>query len=298
VSGIPVLSIGELLWDVFPDGERLGGAPFNFAAHIRRLGHEVIFITAVGDDARGRVARARAADLGLPPDFLQVAPGQKTGTVTVQLDAGGQPTFTIHRPCAYDSVCLSEADFARIAAFRPAWICFGTLHQTEPRVLSQLLLLFEKNPHAQRFYDVNLRRDCYTPALVEALLRQADVVKLNEDEMLEIGRMRGRAHASIEEFCRQWAAEYGWKAVAVTRGARGGAVLVDGEYAEVDGCQVKVVDAVGAGDAFAAAFVHGLSEGWPATRVAGFANRLGALVASRAGGVPPWTIEELEPASD
>jgi fructokinase len=294
VSGIPVLSIGELLWDVFPDGERLGGAPFNFAAHMRRLGHAVIFLSAVGDDPRGSAARERATQLGLPPDFIQIAPGQPTGIVTVQLDAAGQPTFTIHRPAAYDAVRLSADDLSRISTFAPAWICFGTLHQTDPRVLAQLRLLIEKNPQARRFYDINLRRDCYTPALVDDLLHQADVVKLNEDEMIEIDRLRGRAHASIEQFCRQWSAEYGWSAVCVTRGARGGAALVGGEYAEAEGCPVKVVDAVGAGDAFAAAFLHGLSEGWPAARVVAFANRLGALVASRPGAVPPWSIEELE----
>src|SRR5512147_2955746 len=114
-----ILSIGEVLWDVFPDSSRLGGAPFNFAVHAQRLGHRVAFLSAVGDDRAGSTALDKASALGLDTQFIQVAAGQSTGRVTVRLDEGGQPDFTIHRPAAYDFLQLDDAHLSRIAGLRP-----------------------------------------------------------------------------------------------------------------------------------------------------------------------------------
>ena len=263
-----IVSIGEILWDVFPDSERLGGAPFNFAVHAQRLGHEVIFLSAVGEDERGRRAREKAAALGLRTDFIQVAPGMATGTVSVRLDGSGHPDFTIHRPAAYDAVRLAAADLARLASRQPAWIYYGTLHQVDPRVHAETRKLLDTFPDARKFYDVNLRRDSYTRSLVRELIAGADAVKLNQDEAREFPE-----YASCRVF-------------AVTRGEAGCAVRIGEDCAEAPGHPVTVVDTVGAGDAFAAAFLHGLSQGWEARRTADFANRRGAAVAARAGAIP------------
>ena len=122
-----IFSIGEILWDVFPDSVRLGGAPFNFAVNAHRLGHRVIFLSAVGNDDRGRDALQRAAALGLTTEFIQTAADQLTGSVSVRLDAEGHPDFTIHRPAAYDCLTLDDAQLQRLAELRPDWIYFGTL---------------------------------------------------------------------------------------------------------------------------------------------------------------------------
>ena len=289
-----IVSAGEILWDVFPDSERLGGASLNFAAHAARLGHRVIFLSAVGDDPRGRAARERAAALGLPPEYIQEVRGAPTGIVTVRLDGAGLPDFTIHRPAAYDLLRVDDGCLARIAAMMPDWIYYGTLYPAEPGPRAEMTKLMEALPRARRFYDINLRRNCWTPELVAELLRRAHAVKLNEDEAAEIDAFSGRAYGSLEEFTAWWAGRLGWQAVAVTRGDRGCAVRIGRDYAEAFGRRVAVVDTVGAGDAFAAAFLHGLSLGWDAARTGDFANRLGALVASRAGGVPDWTPAELE----
>ena len=272
-----IVSIGEVLWDVIAGSERLGGAPFNFAYHASRLGHEVIFVSAVGDDARGRAVLAKAADLGMRTDFIQVVEGAPTGIVTVALDEAGQPDFTIHRPAAYD---LVQPDAAKLAAFQPDWLYYGTLSQFTESGRAAVRALAEALPAAKRFYDINLRRGSYTPQLVSELLSTALVVKLNEDEAVAIG-------GHLESLAA--------RAVAVTRGSKGCAVRIGDDYAEAPALPVKVVDAVGAGDAFAAGFLHGLSQGWDARRSGEFANRLGALVASRSGGVPAWSLDDLGP---
>lgn len=284
--------IGEILWDVFPDAERLGGAPFNLAAHARRLGHEVHFISAVGDDERGRAALDRMRELGLPARFVRIVPGQATGTVSVWVHPDGQPDFTIHRPAAYDYTSLDDGELAELVAWRPDWLTFGTLHSMHPEARRLTRRLIEALSAARRLYDVNLRKENYTPELVRELMAQATAVKLNDAEALEIQRLFDQPCRDIEEFADRFAGHFGWEIVAITRGAEGCALWRKGEWVEAPGYRVQVVDAVGAGDAFAAALLHGLDAGWPLAQVADFANRVGALIASRAGAVPDWTPEE------
>ncbi len=280
-------SLGEILWDLIDGQELLGGATFNFSVQLSRLRHDVSFISAVGDDDRGRRALEAASQLGLSTKFIRTVKDAPTGTVSVTVDAQGQPTYVLHRPAAYDFAALPPLPVS------PEWIYHGTLQFVEPRMLALLRDLFVRYPDARRFYDINLRKDSYTAPLVMELLAHADVVKLNDDELSRVQQMAGTSHASIETFCRDYAARFDWEAVCVTLGDRGCAILKGDEYVEVSAVPVSVVDTVGAGDAFAAAFLHGLNSGWSPAKIGGFANRLGALVASRAGGVPEWSWSEL-----
>ena len=283
-----ILTIGEILWDVFPDSERLGGASFNFSVNARRLGEDVVFLSAVGEDARGREARTRAAAYGLDPSFIQIVPGTSTGVVTVQVNAAGQPDFTIHRPAAYDRLVLNSHLLARLTEWNPDWIYFGTLHQFDPAVRHLTRRLIAALPAARKFYDVNLRRDCYSPELVLELLPIADAVKLNDEEVATVEAMAGVRSPSLAGFTEAWSQRMGWRAVAVTRGKDGCAVRIGHHYAEVPGRVVKVADTVGAGDAFAAAFWHGIVQSWDPAKVADFANGVGAMVASLPGALPEW----------
>jgi fructokinase len=254
----------------------------------------VSFVSAVGGDARGHLALAKARELGLDTRFIRTVPDHPTGIVTVTVDAGGQPSYVIHRPAAYDFASLDEPDFAALASPPPDWIAFGTLFSMHPHARQLLRTAIQRFPAARRFYDINLRHDSYTPELVACLCELAQVVKLNDVEVGMVGQIVGTPETTLESFCRRYAARFGWQAVCVTRGSEGCALLLAGEYLELPGYRVKVADTVGAGDAFAAALVHGIHAGWPAREVGDFANRLGALVASRSGGVPAWTTNELQ----
>src|ERR1700730_17972720 len=121
--------IGEVLWDLLPDGSRLGGAPLNVLINLKRLGHQVTYVTGVGRDALGEAAMRHMAALGVDTSFVEVSADQPTGTAGVELDADGVPTFTIARPAAYDAVHLSSADLSRIAESRPRALIYGTLAQ-------------------------------------------------------------------------------------------------------------------------------------------------------------------------
>ena len=287
-----ILVLGEVLWDVFPDSVRLGGAPLNFAAHASRLGHEPRLLSAVGSDELGRNTIAAIVRLGLDTGGIQVSGSHETGTARVQLGPGGQADFTIVRPAAYDDLDLSDEELARLAGWQPHTLYFGTLFASRESGRATLFRLLAAVPDAARFYDLNLRPGSDSPSLVSELLGHADIVKLNDAELDVVHRYTDLP-GDLEGFCRAGAHRYGWQAACITLGARGCAILVAGEYAQVPGLLVTQADPVGAGDAFAAAMLHGLEQGWPAAKTAAFGNALGALVASRPGAIPDWDPSEL-----
>jgi len=290
---VKVISIGEVLWDVIAGKEHLGGAPFNFAAHLTRLGHEVSFISAVGDDDRGRRILHAMERMGLSTRYVHTHTKHATGVVNVTLDNAGQPCFVIQRPAAYDFPVIDESDFDELLSQPIDWIYFGTLLQTSATASEMTREILASIPTARRFYDINLRAKSYTPELVSELMELATVVKLNDVEVTQISSMLGSASSSLEKFCRDYADKFRLDAICVTRGHKGCSLLLGDEFTEQPGYHVKVADAVGAGDAFAAALLHGLGSKWPAAQTADFANRVGALVASRAGAIPMWTLDEV-----
>ncbi|HET6935461.1 MAG TPA: carbohydrate kinase [Candidatus Angelobacter sp.] len=284
---------GEVLWDLVAGREFLGGAPFNFAVNAKRLGHEVLFVSGVGEDCRGEKILREMGRLGLSTEYVTKVPEQPTGTVSATVDPSGQPAYVIHRPAAYDFPKLTASQLQALADDPPDWVAYGTLQQLSSAAHEVLLSLLKALPKARRFYDVNLRHDCYNGALVRNLLERASVLKLNQDEAYEVGSMLGIATGSLETFCRECRGRFDLAAVCVTRAAAGCVLLTD-EFIEAPGYAIPVADTIGAGDAFSAALVHGLNAGCPAAQVADFANRLGAVVASHAGAIVEWSQAELE----
>lgn len=288
-----IVSIGEVLWDVFPSGERLGGAPFNFSAHAATLGHRVSFVSGAGRDERGLRAIEEMTRLGVDTTFVASVPGVPTGFVTVQLDAG-EPSYTIHRPAAYDFPSLDASQFEALLESRPAWIYYGTLAQSSAAVRSLTRRIVDGLPAAQRFYDVNLRPENDDPALVGELLTGTTFVKLNEHETNRLAVSFSLPASPVETFARALSERFGCAGACVTLGARGCAILYHGAFVECPGYPVRVQDAVGAGDAFSAALLHGLALDQPLARTGDFANRVGALVASKSGAIPAWTLAEAQ----
>jgi fructokinase len=285
------LLIGEVLWDQFPDSRRLGGAPLNVAAHLKRLGHEPRIVSAVGIDALGHDARAALTQLGLDASLLQSTDKYPTGRATVHVGPGDHTSFTIERPAAYDALELSDAHLQRIVDWDPSWFYYGTLFPSRTAARRVVRLLLGALPHAARLYDLNLRPGFEQPELVDEMLQAATVVKLNERELHFV-----HEHLDLpsdpETFCRAGTERYNWRAACVTLGGRGCAILLGGEYVRVNGLPVAVVDPVGAGDAFAAAFLHGIVSNWSPATVADFSNRHGAQIVSSQGAIPDWMLPD------
>jgi fructokinase len=285
-----VAVLGEVLWDVFAQTRRLGGAPLNFAAHMRRLGHPVSLISAVGDDELGREAAQLVAALDLDTRLLQTTSGFATGTATVRIGAGGSAEFAIPRPAAYDALDFTAAQLQALAGRGVEWFYYGTLFAATVQGRQVLDRVLDALRGALKFYDLNLRPGAESPALVEALLAHADVIKLNEHELARVSKFTGLP-ADVESFCYAASERYDLHAVSITLGERGCAILTRGEFVAARAYPVVVADTVGAGDSFAAAFLHGLCRQWPVREVADFANRIAADVAARHGSLPDGTEE-------
>lgn len=288
-----ILSIGELLWDVFPDKELLGGAPLNFSVSAKRLGNEVAFLSAVGTDPRGERAISAVRGLGLDTQFLQIVPGQPTGTAQVTTDGHGNASFLLQRPAAFDHMQLDDALLARIVHLRPDWVYCGTLALTNARNEAFLYRVLAALPGARCFYDVNLREGQWDLPLVDRLCARASTIKLNDSEARELLRQTRPEEAfSLTGFCKHWTFRHPGKTLCITLGGQGCAIWDGRTVQAFPGFPITVVDTVGAGDAFAAAYLHGSQLRWPLERTAAFANALGAIIASHAGATPAWTIAE------
>ena len=293
-----ILGIGELLWDVFPDGMSLGGAPANFAVMAGRLGDRAAILSRIGRDELGRQAMDRLAPLPVETGSLQVDPVHETGRVTVSF-VDHEPRYTIHEPAAWDFLELSD-QWVQLAGRADA-ICFGSLAQRNPQSRQTIQTLAAEAPAACiRIFDVNLRPPFYSAEVLPESLELATVVKMNAAEaslLLDLlgltvnGHLAGDAARMSAEHLL-WAAERvlgefpALRMVAITRGAHGSLLVNRDEWNEHPGFPVKVADAIGSGDAFTAAITHYLLRGADLATLNQAGNRWGGWMASQSGAMP------------
>lgn len=278
-----VIVWGEVLWDRFPDGAQLGGAPANVAWHLAQLGTPVALVTRVGDDEDGRRAIAAMAARGVDTRLVQIDRERATGEVEVTVEAG-EPRYRLVAGRAWERIELT--DEARAALVGARAIVFGTLAQrSAPGHAGLAAALAAASPRVVRVCDPNLRGAAPSEGELRALeqaLAAADVVKVGEREVAQIVERTGRADPVA------WLVERGARLVAVTRGPDGSRWHAPG-FAGMDVVPVAARgggDNVGCGDAYTAALVHGLLAGWPWPRIGRLASRLGAEVASARGATP------------
>jgi fructokinase len=289
-----IVGLGELLWDLFPEGKQLGGAPANFAYMTKLLGDVGIVASRVGDDDLGREAKRRLEDLGLRTSFVQSDSAHRTGTVRVQVDPTGQPTFQIAESVAWDFFEWT-ATWHSLAEGADA-VCFGSLAQRSPASRDTIrAFLGAVRPETIRVFDVNLRQSFYSSHTLSESMQLADIVKLNHDELPVVAKLLGLPFIYDEMRAAQWLREkFGSKLVCMTRGAKGSLLVGEEETSEHSGCRVHVADTVGAGDAFTAALVYHYLRGASASTLNEAANRMGAWVASQTGATPPRDEFHLE----
>lgn len=278
------VGLGEVLWDVLPDGRQLGGAPANFAYHAAALGARAGIVSRIGRDPLGTELLARLRQLDIATEAVEVDPAAPTGTVTVSLEADGQPGYTIHEAVAWDHLAAAEAGCRAVAAADA--VCFGTLAQRSARARASIhTLLGHARRDALRIFDVNLRQHYYSRDLIEHSLALANVLKVNETELPLLAgmfRLGGDEAAQVAELARR----FSLRAVAFTRGGRGSLLHADGVTCEHPGLPVQVKDTVGAGDSFTAAFALGLLRGWPLAVINARATAIAAFVCSQKGATP------------
>ncbi|MBR5403229.1 MAG: carbohydrate kinase [Bacteroidales bacterium] len=278
-----VIGIGELLFDVFPTGKKLGGAPVNFAYHVQQLGLESLAVSAVGKDELGDEIMLLLAEKEINTCVQRVdAP---TGTVQVSLDKEGVPTFTIMENVAWDMIPFSET-LAKEAAECSA-ICFGSLaqrsevsHKTIRRIIGMV------PDEALVIFDINLRQHFYSKALIEESLRASNILKINETEFDIVVKLLGCPDADYKKGSLWIMKQYGIRMVILTCGADGSYIFTGEEESFEPTPKVDVADTVGAGDSFTAAFCASLLKGASIKEAHRKAVAVSAFVCTQTGAMP------------
>lgn len=286
-----VVSFGAVLWDILPRGIFLGGAPLNVAAHLSKIGAEAYMVSAVGNDFLGDEALERMKMHQVNTDWVEQHADLPTGTVKVILDTKGNASYTIHEGVAWDRILLRKALLEFVQKVDA--VVFGSLDARSNYNLKTLThILNEKGP--LKIFDVNLRPPHDDIDLTFTLIKKADIIKLNEEELEKIS---GEAIESsgCEKLIKKLVEKTGLRRICVTRAEKGAIYFNDGYTINGSAIATEVRDTVGAGDAFMAAFIQGVVNG-DADRDPDFINRccrLGAFVASKDGAIPDYNPKKV-----
>lgn len=280
-----IAGIGELLWDVLPGGEVLGGAPINFAYHVTALGACGIAISTIGEDQRGEKALAILAAHGLDTTTISVQSEYETGYVSALVDSTGVATYTFPDEVAWDHLQINT--HAKALTGNLDALCFGTLAQRSAQSRQAIAAyVAAQAKHTLRVYDVNLRQNFYSREILLSSLALADIVKLSDEEMPVIAKMLG-LHGDSRAVLTALVADFSLKMAVFTRGGTGSLLMTSTESSDHPGISATVVDTIGAGDSFTAAAVLGFLQGRSLDDINERANRVAAFVCSRHGAMVP-----------
>lgn len=288
---IKVLCFGETLFDIIEGIDYLGGGATNVVCHLAKLGVESYILSAVGNDNRAAKVINMLDKFGVQTKYL-LHLNKPTGIVQVYFSKEGQPNYEIKPGVAYDFIEYKPAVLTEMLSNKWNAIYFGTVAQRNEvsRLTLNLLLNEFKNVV---FYDVNLRKNSYTKQTIESSMKFAAVLKLNNEEVDIISEMYYDKKFDLKNFCTEVSSDFRIKVILITCGNKGCFVYEDGCLVKVSPVKAEIVDTVGAGDAFSAAFLAKYLQGMPTIECAEFANQLAALVASRRGAVPEYNLNDL-----
>jgi len=283
-----IIVIGEILFDHFPEYRRLGGAPFNFAYHLKQMGLPIRFITRIGKDPEGKEILDILRQYRFNLDDVQIDTAHPTGRVTVALDAKGVPVFDIQPDVAYDYLSLPKIEPASGSNDQRRLIYFGSLIQrTRQGFKTVQKFLSSLSENDKCLCDINLRPGGYNDTIVLDSVKQADILKLNEDEL---GMIRQITDSDLarSDFVRDLMDRYVLEMVSLTKGDRGSELYIGGErYAAKTETIGKIADTVGAGDAYAAMVAIGYLKGWDPNRILSIASRFSGRLCTVQGAIPP-----------
>ncbi len=278
-----IAGIGEVLFDVLPEGKKLGGAPVNFTFHAQQLGLIAFPISAVGRDADGREIVDKLTRAGLSTKYIQQN-DYPTGTAKVSLDAQGIPNFTVTEKVAWDYIQWTD-QLIELAAKVNA-VCFGSLAQRSSNSCRSIQDFLHYTRHnCLRIFDINLRQHHYTLEVIEKSLHEANILKLNNEELTILQKLMDLPD-SFYDALYTLRDRYELEYIALTRGAEGSVLLDSNISCDCPGYQVTVIDTVGAGDSYTAVLAYGILHQMPLEWINRMANRAAAYVCSQAGATP------------
>ena len=280
-----VVGMGEALWDVLPEGKKIGGAPANFAYHVSQFGFPSCVVSAIGDDALGKEIIENFTSKGLDQLIAEVP--YPTGTVQVEIDQTGIPLYDIKENVAWDNIPYTEHLDA--LAKRTKVVCFGSLAQrnvVSRETINHFLDTMPKDDDSLVVFDVNLRQGFYNKEILCKSMQNCNILKINEEELITVSRMFGYPGIDLQDKCWILLGKYNLKMLILTCGINGSYVFTPGNVSFQPTPKVEVADTVGAGDSFTAAFIASILKGKSVTEAHTIAVKTSAFVCTQKGAMP------------
>jgi fructokinase len=278
-----IVGLGEALWDVLPDGKKLGGAPANFAYHAAQFGLDTIAISALGEDKLAEETIDALKEHNL--NYLMPRVPYPTGTVQVTLTGDGIPTYDIKENVAWDNIPLTD-EMLEIAKNARA-VCFGSLAQRNVVSRENIHKFLDATPDdCVKIFDINLRQQFYSKEVIKESLKRCNILKINDEELVLIGRMFGYPGLDIENKCWLILGKYNLDMLVLTCGTNGSYVFTPGQMSFQETPKVEVADTVGAGDSFTGSFVGSILNGKPVPEAHKTAVQVSAFVCTHNGAMP------------
>lgn len=290
-----IVGMGEVLWDVLPEGKKIGGAPANFAYHISQFGLDSCVVSAVGDDKLGYEILDNFDKKKL--NYLIEKVPYPTGTVQVELDETGIPCYEIKEGVAWDNIPYTPA--LEELAKKTRAVCFGSLAQrsiVSRETINYFLDVMPDGEGQYKIFDINLRQGFYTKDTLCNSMQRCNVLKINDEELITVSRMFGYPDIDFQDKCWILLAKYNLKMLILTCGVNGSYVFTPGNISFVETPKVDVADTVGAGDSFTATFITGILKGKDVSEVHKHAVEFSAYVCTQNGAMPefpPYLREQL-----
>lgn len=288
-----VVGMGEALWDVLPEGEKIGGAPANFAYHVSQFGLPSCVVSAVGDDDLGREIIENFTAKGLKQLIADVP--YPTGTVQVEIDQSGVPQYEIKENVAWDNIPYTER--LESLAERTTAVCFGSLAQrnvVSRNTINRFLDVVSRNEENLIVFDVNLRQGFYNKEILCNSMKRCNILKINDEELVTVSRMFGYPGIDLQDKCWILLGKYNLKMLILTCGINGSYVFTPGNVSFQPTPKVEVADTVGAGDSFTAAFISSVLKGKSVSEAHSLAVRTSAFVCTEKGAMPTLPTQFTE----
>lgn len=280
-----VVGMGEALWDVLPEGKKIGGAPANFAYHVSQFGLPSCVVSAIGDDALGKEIIENFTSKGLDQLIAEVP--YPTGTVQVEIDQTGIPLYDIKENVAWDNIPYTEHLDA--LAKRTKAVCFGSLAQrnvVSRETINHFLDTMPKDDDSLIVFDVNLRQGFYNKEILCKSMQNCNILKINDEELITVSSMFGYPGIDLQDKCWILLGKYNLKMLILTCGINGSYVFTPGNVSFQPTPKVEVADTVGAGDSFTAAFIASILKGKSVTEAHTIAVKTSAYVCTQKGAMP------------
>lgn len=278
-----IVGLGEALWDCLPDGKKLGGAPANFAYHVGQFGFDTIAVSAVGNDRLGDETIASLEAKGLK--YMMPRVSYPTGTVQVTLDDNGIPTYDIRENVAWDNIPFSPE--LEDLAHNCRAVCWGSLAQRNVVSRDTINKFLDTAPKdCLKIFDINLRQNFYTKEVISESIKRCNVLKINDEELVVIGRLFGYPGLDMENKCWLILGKYNLDMLVLTCGVNGSYVFTPGSVSFQETPLVDVVDTVGAGDSFTGTFCASILSGMPVKDAHALAVKVSAFVCTQSGAMP------------